>query len=354
MLTSPDLKRQALSLGFDLCGVAPVGDFPELGALPGWLRRGFAGNMTYLNRTAPARQDVRRLLPSARSVVVAACNYNVDRPYSTEVADPRQALIARYAWGTDYHEVMGRRLDRLLEWMRGASGDGFEGQRFVDSGPVQERVYAQYAGVGWIGKNTCVINPAIGSWILLGAIVSNAGLEPDAPALDQCGTCSLCLEACPTGALVEPHTLDARRCISYQTIEFKGTIPEADRAGLGSHVFGCDICQDVCPWNATAPRTSSPDWLPREGLDRPTLVGLWSRTDAELESAREGSALSRAGVVRLRRNIAVALGNAGDPAAAGALAPAELERRSACGSPSCADPRVAEHAGWTHARLTRG
>ncbi len=350
MLTSADIKRQALTLGFDLCGVAPAGHLPELDALPVWLRRGYAGTMTYLNRTAKVRADVRRILPSARSVVMTACSYNVDRPYSTEVADSREALVARYAWGDDYHDVMGRRLDALLEWMRGEAGTGFDARRYVDTGPVQERVYAQHAGLGWIGRNTCVINPEIGSWVVLGAIVSNAGLEPDAPALDQCGSCQLCLEACPTGALVAPHELDARRCLAYLTIEFGGSVPDAQRSGMGAHVFGCDICQDVCPWNATAPPSSRPEWMPRQALDRPKLLGLWSKSDAELSAAIEDGPLERPGLAGLRRNIAVAIGNSGDADAAPALAPEERSRR-APDSPTLADPRVAEHAAWAAGRL---
>ena len=171
--------------------------------------------MGYLPRTARRREDVRRYLPSARSVVVTGTLYNVDRPYSVEVADPAEAVVSRYAWGDDYHEVVGRRLDRLLDWMRAEHGAPFEARACVDTAPVHERAYAQAAGVGWIGKNGCVINDQIGSWVFLGEIVCSVPLAPDAPAFDQCGGCTLCLEACPTGALVEPHVLDARRCISY-------------------------------------------------------------------------------------------------------------------------------------------
>ena len=350
LLTSADIKRQALALGFDLCGVAPAGNFAELGALVPWLRRGFAGTMTYLNRTARVRSNVRQLLPSARSVVSVACRYDVERPYSTQIRDPSEALIARYAWGDDYHEGVGRRLDDLLEWMGREGGVGFEGRRYVDAGPVQERVYAQHAGLGWIGRNTCVISPELGSWILLGEIVCNLALEPDAPGLDRCGNCTLCLQACPTGALVEPHVLDARRCISYLTIEFKGTIPDIQRGDLGAHVFGCDICQEVCPWNEAAPKTASREWMPRDGLDRPALVDLWLMSDTELAALQDGSAVSRQSVAGLRRNIALALGNTRDPAIAPALAPVELARRSE-ESPSLADPLVTTHAAWAFTRL---
>ena len=199
-MTSADVKAEARAIGFDLCGVAPAAAFPELAFYREWLDRGYAGEMRYLARTAARRADVRQVLPSARSVVVVGTVYNTDRPYSTERADPGAARIARYAWGDDYHDVIGRRLERLTGWMREGHGPGFEARAYVDTGPVQERVYAQYAGLGWIGKNTCLINPDLGSWLLLAEIVSNVPLEADAPGLDQCGTCTLCLEACPTGA----------------------------------------------------------------------------------------------------------------------------------------------------------
>ena len=223
--------------------------FPELHFLREWLDRGYAGEMHYMHRTAERRADVRAVLPSARSVISLGVVYNADRPYSTENADPAVAAIARYAWGDDYHVEIGGRLSRLVERLRAAAGDSFEARAYVDTGPVQERVYAQYAGLGWIGKNTCLINPELGSWIFLAAIVTNLALEPDAPGLDQCGTCTLCLEACPTGALVEPRVLDSTRCLSYLTIELKGAIPVEHRDAVGEHAYGCDICQEVCPWN---------------------------------------------------------------------------------------------------------
>jgi epoxyqueuosine reductase len=265
--------------------------------------------MTYLHRSAKGRADVRNVLPSARSVIVTATNYNTDRPYSTEIADSSQAGIARYAWGDDYHGVIGARLERLIDWMRAQSPEPFEARAYVDTGPVQERVYAQHAGIGWIGKNSCVINPQIGSWTFLAAILCSLRLEADAPALDQCGTCALCIEACPTHAIVAPGVLDATKCISYLTIEFKGEIGEAQRPGIGSHVYGCDICQEVCPWNATAPRSTDPAWQPRAAWDRVDLVSLARRTDDELASALQGSAMERAKADGLRRNVAIALAN---------------------------------------------
>ena len=204
MLTAEQIKTQAQSLGFDLCGVAPASDFADLKFLETWIDNGYAGEMQYMSRTAARRADVRQLLPSAQTVVALGTVYNTHQPYSTERADPDEAGIARYAWGADYHDVVGRRTRALLEWMRNASPATFEARAYVDTGPVQERIYAQYAGLGWIGKNTCVINPDLGSWLFLSEIICSLPLATDAPALDQCGTCTLCLEACPTGAFVEP------------------------------------------------------------------------------------------------------------------------------------------------------
>jgi epoxyqueuosine reductase len=305
-----DVKRKALELGFDRCGVAPAADFPELSFFREWLARGYAGTMAYLERTADLRADVRRVLPTARSVIVTATNYNTDRPYSTECGDSRRAQIARYAWGDDYHDVIGARLDALLTWMRTASPEPFDARAYVDTGPVQERVYAQQAGIGWIGKNTCVINPEIGSWIFLSVIICSLPLEADAPALDQCGTCTLCLEACPTQAIVAPGVLDSNRCISYLTIERRGDLPRDLEPRIGSHVYGCDVCQEVCPWNAVPPRSDDPAWQPRPAWDRVDLRTLADRSDDELAAALRRSAMRRAKAQGLRRNVAIALRNA--------------------------------------------
>jgi len=309
-MTSAEIKSHALSLGFDACGIAPAANHPELGFFREWLDRGYAGEMAYLHRTADRRADVRNVVPSARTVISTATVYNTDRPYSIESDDRQRAGIARYAWGDDYHDVIGARLEALLRWMRASSPDPFEARAYVDTGPVQERVYAQHAGVGWIGKNTCVINPQLGSWIFLAEIICSLALEVDAPALDQCGTCTLCLEACPTHALVAPGALDSTRCISYLTIELRGEMPADHRAGIGSHVYGCDICQEVCPWNAAAPRSTDPAWQARPEWDRVDLATLLRRDDGELSAGLEGSPMRRTKVQGLRRNIAVAVANA--------------------------------------------
>src|SRR5262245_9708107 len=310
-MTSSELKAHARELGFDACGIAPAAAHPELVFFREWLERGYAGEMAYLHRTAARRADVRNVVPSARTVIVTATNYNTNRPYSTECADPTRAEIARYAWGDDYHAVIGARLEALLAWMREASPDPFDARAYVDTGPVQERVYAQHAGVGWIGKNTCVINPRLGSWVFLGVIICSLPLEVDAPSLDQCGTCTLCLEACPTQAIVAPYVLDSTRCLSYATIELRGSIPDALQPAMGTHVYGCDICQEVCPWNAVAPRSADPAWQPRAAWDDADLPTLAARSDDEIAEAMRGSAMRRTKVAGLRRNIAVALENRG-------------------------------------------
>src|SRR5215472_712141 len=300
------IKRKARELGFDLCGIAPATDLPELTFFHEWLERGYAGTMAYLARSADRRADVRHVLPTARTVIVTATNYNTDRPYSTECADPRRAQIARYAWGEDYHDVIGARLDSLVAWMRETADEPFDARAYVDTGPIQERVYAQHAGVGWIGKNTCVINPDVGSWIFLAEIICDLQLECDRPAFDQCGTCTLCIEACPTQAIVAPGVLDSTRCISYLTIELKGDIPRAMDAGIANHVYGCDICQEVCPWNASPAVSRDPAWQPRGEWDGVTITELGERSDEELRASMRGSAMRRSKVVGLRRNLAVA------------------------------------------------
>jgi epoxyqueuosine reductase len=308
-LTASAIKAEARRLGFDACGIAPAASHPELTFFSEWLDRGFAGTSAYLHRTAALRADVRHVLPSARTVIATATVYNADRPYSIECTDPGRAQIARYAWGDDYHDVIGRRLDSLVGWMQSASPEPFDCRAYVDTGPVQERVYAQHAGIGWIGKNTCLIHPELGSWIFLAEIVCSLALDTDAPSFDQCGTCALCIEACPTQAIVGPGVLDSNRCISYLTIELKGEIPDAERPAIGSHVYGCDICQEVCPWNAVAPRSDDPAWQPRDAWDGVSLETLGAVPDSQLAEALRGSAMRRAKIGGLRRNIAAALQN---------------------------------------------
>ena len=312
VVSSQSLKAKAREIGFDLCGIAPAEAFPELSFLREWLDHGYAGDMAWMSRSADKRADVRNVLPGARSVIVTATVYNTDRPYSHQLP-PDVARISRYAWGDDYHDVIQHRLEALMTWMRASLApgelEGFDARAYVDTGPVQERVYAQYAGLGWIGKNTCLISPELGSWLFLGEIITTLPLEPDTQGLEQCGSCTRCLQACPTGALVEPRVLDATRCISYLTIEHRGDLAPADAAAIGAHVYGCDICQEVCPFNGAAPVSADPAWQPRAALDLVKLADLARRSDGELRDAIRSGPMLRATVGGLRRNIAAAADN---------------------------------------------
>jgi epoxyqueuosine reductase len=341
-LSPEQVKACAAAVGFDVCGIAPPAAFPELDFLREWIARGYHGEMHYMARNPERRADVRAVMPSATAVIMLGTVYNTDRPYSTPHHDPATAAIARYAWGDDYHEVIDERMRRLLDALRDAAGP-FAHRAYVDTGPVQERVYAKYAGLGWIGKNTCLINRDLGSWLFLSAIICDLPLQPDAPALDHCGRCTLCIDSCPTGAITAPYQLDARRCLSYLTIENKNAIPDEYREAVGVHAYGCDICQDVCPWNRKAAVTDDHPWQPREGLDAPALLALWNRSDNELRALLKGSPMKRAGVRRLRRNLAVSIGNSGDVHAAGDLEQLQEE--------TCADPLVRDHVAWAVEKL---
>jgi epoxyqueuosine reductase len=316
MLTAEAVKARARELGFDLAGVAPAERHPKLARLAGWIADGHAGEMTYLAKSADERADPRAVLASAQSVVSLAVVYNTAAPYSDTVDDPGRAHIARYAWGEDYHDVLKARLRALVEWMAAEAGPGFEAFSCVDNGPVQERVFAERAGLGWIGKNTCLINPALGSWVFLAEVLISAALEADEPGVDQCGSCRRCLDACPTGAITEPYTVDATRCLSYLTIEARGHVDEDHRGALHGRVFGCDICQDVCPWNRQAATSDDPAWQPRAPLAAPRLIDLCRLSDAEWSALIGGSAIRRAGLHRVRRSLAYAA-VAAPPAEAG-------------------------------------
>jgi epoxyqueuosine reductase len=324
------VKRAAEDAGFELCGIAPASHAPELDYFPAWIAAGHAGEMKYMeardDRGDLKRASLARVAPWARSVVVCAINYNTAQPYSTELNDglsnASRGWISRYAWGhEDYHESVLRRLRQVEDALRQAaeaqSPTGSAGElvarSYVDTGPIVERVFAKYAGVGWIGKNTCIINQKKGSWLFLGVILTSLELEPDLPAPDRCGTCTRCIDACPTDALIAPYQLDSNLCISYLTIEKRGEIPEEMRAGMGRHVFGCDICQDVCPWNRKAPATSAPEFAPRPELVNPALDWLAEISEEEFRSAFRGSPVRRAKRSGLRRNAVIAAGNSGDP-----------------------------------------
>jgi epoxyqueuosine reductase len=251
MLPSLAIKQRALDLGFDLAGIAPIAVWKDLEFSRQWVEKGFHGDMRYLEN--PKRFDPYLVLPSAKSVICVGLVYNF--PFSSfhfpvSAAAAPSAWISRYAWGQDYHGIMRAKLEQLRAAVE-EFGPGVETRVFVDTGPVVERAFARFSGIGWMGKNTCIINEEKGSWFFLGVILTSLELAPDLPAPDRCGSCRACLKACPTEALVEPYVMDASRCISYLTIEIKGAIPERFRSKIGANVFGCDICQDVCPWNSS-------------------------------------------------------------------------------------------------------
>lgn len=317
--------ERAKGLGFDLCGVVRAERFPELHQFGGWLQRGYAGEMKYLED--PRRANPELVMQDLRSVIVCALNYNTAHAYSTEAAGSAtsegslQGWMSRYAWGDDYHEVMWGRLNALAEALREKFPGPFMAQAYADTGPVAERVFAKYAGLGWLGKNTLLLNEKYGSWLFLGVIFTSLDLSPslgpaEGPPADLCGNCRQCLDACPTDALIEPYVLDARRCISYLTIELRGSIPEEFREAIGWHVYGCDVCQDVCPYNREAPVTTLENFQPRQNntkksLLRPTLEWLAAMDQAEFRETFRRSAVKRTKWAGLVRNACVAIGNVG-------------------------------------------
>jgi len=367
VLGSAAIKQHAAGLGFDLCGISAAHSFPELGFLQTWIARGYAGEMDYMEKSAHVRSDIRNFLPSARSVIVTGTIYNTDRrgfDRSTRSRPPSAATssltagratgsdtirVARYARGQDYHKVIEDRLRAFVDWMRAETGEPFDAAHFVDKHQVQERVYAQHAGIGWIGKNSCVINAERGSWMFLGGIATSLPLEPDGPAVDQCGGCTQCIDACPTGALVDARELDATKCISYLTIETAKEIPEGQRSLLGQHAWGCDICQDVCPWNLASALATDAAWQGpvRDGL---SAAELWQHTDDELHERIKGSAMTFVPLSRFRRNLAVVIGNSGDPTLAAALdRPGHGVKNAA---KSANTPAVLDAVAWARRQLS--
>jgi epoxyqueuosine reductase len=310
------VKEAASEAGFELSGIAPVHDFPELEHFPQWIEAGHAGEMSYLEARDDngklKRSSLKTAVPWAQSVIVCAINYNTAKPYSTEVHDSERGWISRYAWAQeDYHDSVLRRLRSVESQLKQAAGD-IRTWCYVDTGPLVERVYAKYAGVGWIGKNTCILNQAMGSWLFLGVILTSLDLTPDFPAPDRCGSCTRCIDACPTDALIAPYQLDSNRCIAYLTIEKRGAIPEELRAGMGRHLYGCDICQDVCPWNRKAPATAAAEFQPREVLFNPALEWLAGMSPEQFRTVFRGSPVKRAKLAGLKRNALIAMGNSGE------------------------------------------
>jgi epoxyqueuosine reductase len=344
------VKRAATDAGFELAGIAAAADAPELENFSEWIAAGRAGEMKYLEARddtgALKRASLARVAPWARSVVVCAINYNTANPYSTQVHDSTRGWISRYAWSRDdYHDAVLRRLKQveaaLHQNITAELQQALVTRSYVDTGPLVERVYAKYAGVGWIGKNTCILNQKKGSWLFLGVILTSLQLSPDVPAPDRCGSCTRCIEACPTDAILAPYQLDSNKCISYLTIEKRGSIPEDLRVGMGHHIFGCDICQDVCPWNRKAPVSPAPEFQPRPRLVNPALAWLAEMPTEEFQEVFRRSPVRRTRRSGLRRNTAIAMGNSGNKK----FLPL-LEQMAADD-----DESVSESARWAHARL---
>lgn len=331
---SDELRFIALDAGFAASGITPVPepgspqDYAELQHVMEFVDLGYAGEMDYLKRRDDAgrllRSSLRIAIPWARSVIVCAANYNSDQPRSVDPALPEAAWIARYAWSgfaapdgsllpSDYHKILLKRLKQVESRLKDSVGK-FQSHCYVDTGPLVERIYAKYAGIGWIGKNTCVLSEQLGSWLFLGVIVTSIDLDANAmtmPPADRCGTCRRCIEACPTDALIAPYQMDATRCISYLTIEKRGEIPSELRTQIGRQIFGCDICQDVCPWNREAPAANDPLLAARAELVNPALDWLGSLEEVDFERVFNGSPVRRAKYAGFRRNVAIAMGNSG-------------------------------------------
>ena len=329
------VKRIARECGFELAGIASADPPPDFARYEAWLALGMAGEMRYLtDRRAEVRRDVKNLLPSARSVICVGKLYNLP----SSPAPPGHAIISRYAWGRDYHDTLRAALEKMVERLREFAV--FDSKICVDTAPLLERSLARQAGLGWIGRNTCLINEPLGSWFVLGELITSLDLEPDTPPPDRCGTCTRCIDACPTQAIVpsdDGWRLDARRCISYFTIELRGLIPEDCRAAMGPHVFGCDICQDVCPWNSRAPVSDSLDGAQLA----PPLEELAYLSEPEFHLMFQRSPVTRPKYSGFLRNVAVAMGNSG----------LERFRKPLLHLTRHPDNLVSEHARWGLERL---
>ena len=332
------LKDRARALGFDLAGACPAVAPAGADKLREWLAAGYAGEMSYLAEREAAYAHPRHVLDGARSILLLAANYRTSAP-----AAPRQGegRVSRYAWGGDYHDVLRERLHVLCDYLRELA-PGAAARGVIDTAPLLEREFAELAGLGWIGKNTLVIIKSLGSWLFLAAVLTDRELEYDAPhETDHCGTCRACLDACPTGAFVAPYVLDARRCISYLTIELRSSVPEDLRAGLGDWVFGCDVCQDVCPWNHRAPDSEEAAFRPAEGSDPLELTSLFDLDEAAFRRRFRATPLWRAKRRGILRNAALVLGNQRSAAAEPALTRGLLDE----------EPLVREACAWALERI---
>ncbi len=364
--TTTWISERARELGFGLSGVVRAENFPELASTGEWLEKGYAGEMKYLSDER--RGDLQQAMPGIRSVIVCALPYNIAHPRTAQAREqihsadkgnesPR-GWISRYAWGADYHEVLREKLEILLAGLRAQCPQPFDARIYADTGPVNERVLAKHAGLGWLGKNTLLLNQELGSFFFLGVILTTLDLQPsletaEAPPADRCGTCRKCLDACPTQALVEPYVMDARKCISYLTIELRGEIPVAFREAMGPHIFGCDICQDVCPWNRDAPVTEAIEFQPRtldaqRSLFAPNLEWLASLDEPEFKKLFQGSPIKRTKWRGLVRNACIALGNASYTGETGAR---ERVLTLLSSVASSEDSVISESAQWAVSRI---
>jgi epoxyqueuosine reductase len=342
------VKAVGLALGFDRVGIAAAGETPGAERLQRFVAEGFAGEMDYVPRRLEERLDPRRLLPGARSVVAVALAMPRAAGEPPTADGTAHARVARYARGDDYHEVLGERLRALASALEPLAGRPVASRTYVDTGPVQERAWAARAGLGWVGKNGCLIDRELGSHLFLGVLLTDLPLDADAPESDHCGTCRACLDACPTDAFPEPGLLDATRCLAYTTIELRGAIAEPLREAQGDWVFGCDVCQDVCPWNRE-PRSAPPAdpmglrerLAAKPAWREPALAWLTALRPEDWRVATRRSALRRAPYRQLLRNALVAAGHSGDASLVDAV-------RAHAGG---ADPLLAEHARWALAQL---
>jgi len=337
-----DIKVWSRELGFADLGIADVALAEDEAWLRDWLAQGQHGEMAYMASHGDKRSRPAELIPGTVRVITVRMDYGTDADGDSwqTLADGERAYVARYALGRDYHKVMRNRLQKLCDRIEGSIGS-FGYRAFVDSAPVLERALARNAGLGWIGKNACLINKEHGSWFFLGEIYTDLPLPIDTPATAHCGTCTRCIDICPTKAIIAPNRIDARRCISYLTIELKGSIPEEFRTAIGNRIFGCDDCQLVCPWNKFAKRHDEPDFRARNDLDRATLVELFTWSEDEFLKRTEGSAIRRTGYEGWLRNIAVALGNA--PSNIKVIAALESRKNHA-------SDIVREHVAWALSR----
>ena len=328
-------------MGFQRCGISDIALDEDAGHLRDWLAQGLYGTMDWMARHGELRARPQELTPGTVRVISVGLDYGQDDDAAwATLADGSRAYVARYALGRDYHKLMRRRLQQLADQIAAETGP-FGYRVFVDSAPVLERALARNAGLGWIGKHTCLIDKDGGSWFFLGEIYVDIPLPVDAPATAHCGTCTRCIDICPTRAITAPQRLDARRCISYLTIEHEGAIPLELREPIGNRIFGCDDCQLVCPWNKFARRTDEPDFRARNNLDRASLAELFAWSEDEFLQRTEGSAIRRSGHARWLRNIAVALGNA--PTSPEVIEALQSRR-------DVEDPIVREHVEWALAR----